>query len=77
MILKGSEVYLIDFGLSSYSEKIEDKAVDLHLFKECLKSKHFKISEKCWKEFDKNYKLKDVKSRLEIVEKRGKGKIKN
>lgn len=74
MILKETEVYLIDFGLSSYSEKIEDKAVDLHLFKECLKSKHHKIWQKCWKEFDNNYNLKDVKAKLLVVEQRGRGK---
>lgn len=74
MILKNGEVYLIDFGLASFSEKVEDKAVDLHLFKECLKSKHFKIADKCWQEFEKNYKLEETKGRLAIVEKRGKGK---
>ena len=39
-------VFLIDFGLGFISRKIEDKAVDLHLLREALESKHFK----CWKE---------------------------
>ena len=74
MILKDNKIYLIDFGLSSYSEKIEDKAVDLHVFKECLTSKHFKIADKAWKTFLKTYKQKDVLNQLQKVEKRGKYK---
>ena len=42
MILN-KEVFFIDFGLSFFSEKIEDKAVDLHLLKEALESKHSNI----------------------------------
>src|SRR3989338_11652770 len=42
------EVYFIDFGLSFFSTKIEDRAVDLHLLKEALESKHSKIWEKCY-----------------------------
>lgn len=74
MILRGKEVVLIDFGLSQYSEKVEDKAVDIHLFKECLKSKHFDIWLSCWKHFLQSYKSKDILKRLEIVERRGKYK---
>ena len=74
MILKENKVYIIDFGLSSYSEKVEDKAVDLHVLKECLTSKHFQIAEKAWKEFLKSYKQKEILIRLEKVEKRGKYK---
>ncbi len=74
MIFKNNQIYLIDFGLGTYSEKIEDKAVDLHVLKECLTSKHFDISRKAWKEFLKSYKNKDVLKRLEKVENRGKYK---
>ena len=74
MILRGSDVILIDFGLAQYSEKVEDKAVDIHLFKECLKSKHFDIWLSCWKQFLSSYKSKDVLERLKKVELRGKYK---
>jgi bifunctional N6-L-threonylcarbamoyladenine synthase / protein kinase Bud32 len=74
MILREKEIVLIDFGLSQYSEKVEDKAVDIHLFKECLKSKHFDIWLSCWKHFLQSYNNKDVLKRLEIVERRGKYK---
>ncbi len=44
MILdKDNKVVFIDFGLSFHSHKIEDKAVDIHLFKQALNSKHHKV----------------------------------
>src|SRR3989338_6709944 len=42
MILKGEEVYFIDFGLSFIDPKAEHKAVDLHLLRQALESKHYK-----------------------------------
>lgn len=70
------EIYLIDFGLSFFSEKAEDKAVDLHLLKEGLESKHYRIWEECFRCALDAYKKEAKKSqetlkRLEIVEKRG------
>ena len=81
MILK-DKLYFIDFGLSFHSTKVEDKAVDIHLLKEALNSKHFKISDNLFKEFTKSYSKhynegKKVLSRLEVVEKRGLYKRKN
>jgi TP53 regulating kinase-like protein len=37
-----NKIFIIDFGLGFVSNKIEDKAVDLHLFKQALEAKHFK-----------------------------------
>ena len=70
------EIYFIDFGLSFFSEKAEDKAVDLHLLKEGLESKHYRIWEGCFKCAIDAYKKEAKKSnetlkRLEVVEKRG------
>ncbi|MEM4714324.1 MAG: KEOPS complex kinase/ATPase Bud32 [Candidatus Nanoarchaeia archaeon] len=76
MILCNGKVYLIDFGLANYSSRIEDKAVDLHLLKECLKSKHYKIWENAWLVFSENYKNKEILDRVKIVEKRGRYKKK-
>ena len=42
MILQGSKVYFIDFGLGFISPKVEDKAVDLHVLRQALEAKHFK-----------------------------------
>ncbi len=80
MIL-GKEIYFIDFGLSFFSEKAEDKAVDLHLLKEALESKHYKIWEGCFECALNAYKKEAKKSsetlkRLEAVEKRGRYRAK-
>lgn len=74
IIKQNEDIYLIDFGLSQFSEKIEDKAVDLHLFKECLKSKHYNIWERAWEAFLQGYKDKAVLDRLKTVESRGRYK---
>ena len=76
-----NEIYFIDFGLSFFSEKAEDRAVDLHLFKEGLESKHYKIWEDCFKCALESYKQEANKSaetlkRLEVVEKRGRYRAK-
>ncbi|UCD02763.1 MAG: Kae1-associated serine/threonine protein kinase [Candidatus Aenigmatarchaeota archaeon] len=49
MILKGDELYLIDFGLGKVSHKVEDKATDLFLLYEALISTHIEISQAVWK----------------------------
>ncbi len=56
MIMRGNDIYLIDFGLGFFSKKIEDQGVDLKLFREALKSTHFNISDTVWKNFLKGYK---------------------
>jgi TP53 regulating kinase-like protein len=38
MIISGERVAFIDFGLSFFSDRIEDRAEDLHLLKQALKS---------------------------------------
>ena len=78
MILS-KEIYFIDFGLSFFSHKIEDKAVDLHLLKQALESKHYKVWEDCFKAALEAYKKEskdseEVLKRLETVEKRGRYK---
>ncbi len=75
------QIYFIDFGLSFFSHKIEDKAVDLHLLKEGLESKHYKIWQECFKVVLDIYKkhAKDadlILKRLEQVELRGRYKRK-
>lgn len=78
---KDNKLYFIDFGLSYIDEKIEHKAVDLHLLKQAFESKH-------WKHFDSSFKLiiesykkysKDsdkILERFDIVELRGRYKHK-
>ena len=78
MILKENKVYFIDFGLGFHSDRIEDKAVDLHLIKQALEAKHHSIYEKAFKAVLSGYKVsknysKTIKQ-LEKVEKRGRYK---
>jgi tRNA A-37 threonylcarbamoyl transferase component Bud32 len=61
---------LIDFGLGKVSARIEDKAVDIHLLKECFKSKHHIHWKTYWKVFKKNYALEDSFNQLDKVEAR-------
>ncbi len=79
MIFDGEDVKLIDFGLSFVSNKIEDKAVDIHLMRQALESKHYRYVEQMFEDFLKGYKKgnnnwKAVFERLEKVEKRGRYK---
>lgn len=77
MILKVEEAFLIDFGLSFISSKIEDKAVDIHLIKQALEAKHYLLHENLFKKFLERYIWEDSKKvleRLKVVEKRGRYK---
>ncbi|MFA5176176.1 MAG: KEOPS complex kinase/ATPase Bud32 [Candidatus Nanoarchaeia archaeon] len=82
MILKDEKIYFIDFGLGFFSIKNEDKAVDIHLFRQALESKHYTHFEKSYDNFLKGYKEKftnynEIIKQLEKVEKRGRYKGKN
>ncbi|MBW3013522.1 Kae1-associated serine/threonine protein kinase [Candidatus Woesearchaeota archaeon] len=81
-ILKEGKIYFIDFGLSFHSARIEDKAVDLHLLKQALESKHYTIWKECFEAAINGYTIEsdeadDVLKRLEQVEKRGRYKEKS
>jgi TP53 regulating kinase and related kinases len=76
-----NKIYFIDFGLSMFSDKIEDKAVDIHLFKRALESKHNLFFEKGFKSFIQGYKtvsddFVSIIKRLEQVDLRGRNKTK-
>jgi len=72
-----NKLYFIDFGLGFISNRIEDKAVDLHLIKQALEAKHFTIHKECEKIILENYNSKDkikVLEQLKKVESRGRYK---
>ncbi len=78
---KNNKLFLIDFGLSFISQKIEDKAVDLHLLRQALESKHFEFWQEAFKTVISSYKKScpnayEVLHRLEKVEQRGRYKRK-
>ncbi len=75
-------VCFIDFGLSFHSDRLEDKAVDLHLLKRAIESKHWKRSDAFFSAAVEGYKenygqANDVLARLSVVEARGRYKHKN
>lgn len=79
---KNNKIYLIDFGLSFFSEKEEDKAVDLHLLKHALESRHYKVATRAFEILLESYEASSAQSdivlkRLEKVEARGRNKNKH
>ena len=81
IIEQGNKVFFIDFGLGFVSLKIEDKAVDVHVFRQALDSKHYTCAEQCYRWFLEGYRQwngsTEVIERLEKIEKRGRYKCKN
>ena len=56
IIRKNGSICLIDFGLSSTSKKLEDKGVDIRLFKGILQSAHNDVFNVVFNNFKKGYK---------------------
>jgi len=81
IITEQEEIFLIDFGLHEFSERIEDKSVDLHLFKRVLMSSHGDTYKSCFNAFLQGYKvIYEKKSKkecdaiiknIEVIESRG------
>jgi len=73
------KIHLIDFGLSFFSEKVEDKAVDLFLLDRALESTHYQnypgIFDKAIEGYRKFYpEAAKIMERFEAVKKRGRNK---
>ena len=75
IIIKGEQIYFIDFGLGEFSSEIEPQAVDLHLLKQTLKSTHHETWKSLWDQILKGYRDKpnaeEVISRIRDIERRG------
>jgi TP53 regulating kinase-like protein len=54
-ILHGYKLVLIDFGLSFFSDRTEDKAVDVRLIKEIMGSAHARVFTKAFDLFCEGY----------------------
>jgi Kae1-associated kinase Bud32 len=81
IVNKKGMLFFIDFGLGYQSTRAEDMAVDLHLLRQALESKHNDCWQGCYNECIKSYKAnaqkaKDALDRLEKVERRGRNKEK-
>jgi Kae1-associated kinase Bud32 len=82
MIFWKGKVWIIDFGLSFHSARAEDKAVDLHLLRQALESKHFSFWKDYYAAMLAGYKKEGKNSaqillQLKKVEARGRYKGKN
>ena len=72
-------LHLIDFGLSFFSEKLEDKAVDLYLLDRALESKHYQLYPEIFNQVIEGYEsinpnAKQVLERFKAVSARGRNK---
>ncbi len=77
-ILAQQGLVILDFGLSQKTDKVDDYAIDLRLFKEVLNSAHAQIVDESWASFIQGYKkilgslLTDkVVNQVSVIEKRG------
>lgn len=77
-ILSNQGLVILDFGLSQKTDKVDDYAIDLRLFKEVLNSAHAQIVEDAWVSFVLGYReilgnmlTEKVLSHVSIIEKRG------
>lgn len=82
MILSMGKIFFIDFGLGFHSSRVEDKAVDLHLLRQALESRHFMHWQKLFDSTLKGYKEKSkeagkILEQLKKVESRGRYKGKH
>lgn len=76
ILVKGDDVYFIDFGLGEVSTAVEDKGVDLLVFKKAVHSTHYMHEHECLEAFFTGYKEEypesdAVLTRLHEIEKRG------
>ncbi|MFH1623239.1 MAG: KEOPS complex kinase/ATPase Bud32 [Candidatus Aenigmatarchaeota archaeon] len=60
------KVYFIDFGLGGYSNRVEEKAVDLKLLRDALRAAHYNILKRCWRIIVEGYK-KEYKDAEEVI----------
>jgi len=77
-ILSNQGLVILDFGLSQKTDKVDDHAIDLRLFKEVLNSAHAQIVEDAWISFIRGYgkilgvmMTEKVLSHVSVIEKRG------
>ena len=68
----GKSVVFIDFGLGKFSDLVEDKGVDLLVFKKAINGTHHNISQECFEHILKGYEsardYKEVVAKIEEIE---------
>lgn len=73
MILRGGDVYFIDFGLGRFSRRVEDMATDLSVLAESLNASHHRAFPATWRSLMRGYASQNkshaqVESRMEKIE---------
>lgn len=75
LILEDDKIVFIDFGLGKNSDLIEDKGVDLLVFKKAISGIHYKIADLCFSEILKGYETaenyEETFRKIEEIEGRG------
>jgi len=81
IITKSQDIFIIDFGLHDYSDYIEDKSTDIHLFKRVLISSHGNDFVICFEAFLEGYRegygtnktneCEEIIKNVSIIETRG------
>ncbi|MHA1472591.1 MAG: KEOPS complex kinase/ATPase Bud32 [Promethearchaeota archaeon] len=81
ILTPAQELFIIDFGLHDYSDSIEDKSTDLHLFKRVLISSHGSVFTICFDAFlegyregygiEKSNECRNILKNMAIIETRG------
>ena len=71
ILLKDGTIYFIDFGLGYVSTRLEDRAMDLVVFKKSLLASHTKYFKDIWNGITAGYALdSQTKKQMEDIEKR-------
>ncbi|MHA1458239.1 MAG: KEOPS complex kinase/ATPase Bud32 [Promethearchaeota archaeon] len=81
ILTPSQELFIVDFGLHDYSDSIEDKSTDLHLFKRVLISSHGSDFIICFEAFlegyqegygnEKRNESKNILKNISVIETRG------
>jgi N6-L-threonylcarbamoyladenine synthase/protein kinase Bud32 len=81
LILSDDDLYFIDFGLGNVSDLVEDKGVDLLVFKKAISSVHNEISKECYESIIQGYKMardyESVVNKVKEIENRGRYTVNN
>ncbi|MBI4894331.1 MAG: Kae1-associated serine/threonine protein kinase [Candidatus Aenigmarchaeota archaeon] len=79
MIVRGRDVFFIDFGLGRFSRRVEDMATDLGVLREALVAGNYKTSGRLWSSIVSGYRRsnprwREVMLRMGKIESRGRYK---
>ena len=68
VIVNGPSLVFVDFGLGFFSEKIEDKAVDLLNLKKTFEATHHSLMPAAWNEIARSYEKANAREGKKVVE---------